>query len=276
MTTPRKLCTYLAAALGLTLLTAALRIAALLSSFDAIGYFSAGPLPTLLYCLVALAVAGSLSVFWLFRGDTLTPPLAPRETPLFSLVGSAMALFAFAFALIATVTGIGKLEAPTAVSVITVLLLAAGIFYFAAPLFGARFPREATVLCGYGAILATVFLLIVTYFDRYTQMNAPHKVGLHMALVCAALYLLYEVRELLQKPLPRLSLLFSALGLFFCGVVGISDTVAYLLGIFTDPLYLPADLLCLSLFLYIGVRAAERLLSLSKHESEEETATPAE
>ena len=107
-------------------------------------------------------------------------------------------------------------------------------------------------LLGYALLLALILLMVVTYFDRYTQMNAPHKLSQHMCILAALLALLCELRALIGRRTPQHALPFSAFAAFLCITVGVSNTLAFALGSYEDITYLLFDLLLLTL----GIRFA--------------------
>ena len=159
---------------------------------------------------------------------------------------------------------------------VSAVILVLAAIYLIAPFFGARLPKDTLLLCGYGAALAPIFVLIDTYFDLFTQMNAPHKLGIHFALIACALYFLYEVRLPLGRPLPRVLLYFSATAFFFCTTVGISDLFAYACGFYDDFALLKADIFCLAAAAYIGARTAARVPALRRgRDGESEAVTAA-
>ena len=112
------------------------------------------------------------------------------------------------------------------------------------------------VLLGYTLLLALMLVMALTYFDRYTQMNAPHKVSQHLSILAALLALLAELRVMLGKAPCKKMLPWAALAGFACATVGLSNTVAFALGAYTDITYLLFDLLLLSLSLHFAAACA--------------------
>ena len=64
----------------------------------------------------------------------------------------------------------------------------------------------------------------------------------------------FEVRALLGKDRPTVRIATAALATFFAATVGLSNTIAFAAGIYTDLTYLFPDLLCLALAVYFGAR----------------------
>lgn len=65
--------------------------------------------------------------------------------------------------------------------------------------------KHATTLAGLGlfALLACLLLDACLYFDVSVEMNAPIKLLLQIAVLCAMIYYTGELRYLLGKPMPR-------------------------------------------------------------------------
>lgn len=249
--TPRA---YLWGATALALLTALLRGLSLALAFDPHGgYFTHDALP-LLYRITALLSLVALALFpLLFLKDKVACPRAPlSHAGVCGAALSAMLLF------LNFIGGCALQSAtlPALLWLVGLLALLLSIVYFIlqTPLLKAGVNTHATL--GSVTILALACLIAFTYFDVATPMNAPHKMDLHAALLGVILYLLHELRAKAGIGRPLLQCTFGGIALFLCASVGLSDTVAYLTGTFTAPLYLAEDLLLLPLAVYIGARLA--------------------
>lgn len=250
---------FLAVAL-LTLLSAVLRTVAVCAFLDAnIGYFESGaPAVILSFAALALAVLFAAALPFLIKKEN-APAALPAPT-LGVMTGAAItALLSLANA-IYLFTARGESESPTLYLVAAIVLFAAAAYF----LLQFRAPTEATVLSGYGAILAAALLLSVTYFDRYTQMNAPHKISLHVTMLSFMLYLLFELRFLLFRAMPRVFLAALAACFTLSATFGISNVAGFLCGSYDNTAYLMQDLLSLGFAVYTGARAA----SLAIHSTE--------
>ena len=230
------------------------RTLALFLAFDAeIGYYVTGaPLAIILYITEGLSVALAALLFFLSKKQAA--PVRPNALPVAVGAGaSAFLTLACACMLLAT---IGKSPAPRALVFLAAICAAIGTGYFAchaiAP--SRRVQTETTAIFGFLAILALALFLAVIYFDRYTQMNAPHKVALHACFLSAMLAILMEIRVSLGKGGEHARAAFTAFAAMLCAAVGISDTVAFCAGIYHDVFYLLFDLLFLALAAYFGAR----------------------
>lgn len=247
---------YLIGVGALTLIALLLRTLALLLCFDSdIGYFSGGFLVYALYAVEALAVIGSFSLLFFIRKGELPVTRAPLSKA--GLVGTALCALSFAAATVFLLTRVDTLPSPVIFTTLAAICSGFGAAYFTLLFLG---KADKAPMLGYGVILAAALLLSVTYFDRYTQMNAPHKVGLHLCLLAMMAFMLYELRAMIGRALPRALSVTSAICFFFCAVVGVSDIIAFIAGIYTDFLYFIIDLLATGFALYIGSRAVGDLM----------------
>lgn len=248
--TPRA---YLFGSAFLALLTAILRALSLTLAFDpASGYFTHGALPVV-YRIVAILSLTALAAFPLiaFRGK-----LAAKRAPL-SRVGEGGAALSAIFLFTNFICGctIKSETLPALLWLVGLLSLLAAIIYFIVQTPFVKASINTTAVLGSLTILSLACLIAFTYFDVTTPMNAPHKLDQHVALLAVILYLLYELRAKVEIGRPLLLATFSGVAFFLTVSVGLSDTVAYLAGAFTSPLYLAEDLLLLALAVYIGARA---------------------
>ena len=242
----------------LAILVTAVRTLALFLAFDAgIGYFVPGKWPVIfLYISEGFAVALAALLFFLSekKADEAAPAALSPALPVTVGAGaSALLMLACACALLVT---IGQNPAPRALVFLAVICAAVGAGYFVCHVIAPfrRVQAETAAVFGFLAIPALAMFLAVTYFDRYTQMNAPHKVALQCCFLAAMLALLMEIRVSLGKGGDRARAAFTAFAALLCAAVGISDTVAFLAGRYHDVLYLLFDLLCVALAVYCGAR----------------------
>lgn len=246
----------------LTVLAVALRTISLFASMDPIGYFQKGSVPVVLfYVVIALAALVCVALFFLIiKEDTV------REPPtLFSIrfIGAAIAAITFAVTAIFLILRATALPTPTPLNFMTAASLLCGAVYFASRLTAAK--PQTTVLWGYGTILSTALSLILTYFDRYTQMNAPHKLSFHVCMLLSMLALLLEQRDLLERPLPRLCVVFTCFAAIFCTATALPSILAFAGGVFDDPIYLFFDIMTLGLAAYFVTKCASYALSPIPH-----------
>lgn len=249
---------------ALTLITTALHTLALLTAMDTIGYFqSSAASATLFYACIGLGIL-VCAAFLLTPNENIA-----RETqalPLPRFVGAAMAAAAAGATAAFLISRSTALPTPALLNLITAISLICAAAYFALRLKASR--TDTTVLCGYGAILAATLSLISTYFDRYTQMNAPHKLFFHICMLAVMFALLLEQRDLLGRPLPRLCVASTALAAFLCTAFSLPAIIAFSAGVYNDPMYLFFDILALGFAVYFGTKCAHYALAPKKEVSQ--------
>lgn len=240
----------------LTLLTLILRALALTLTFDAeIGYFTDRALPVVVHALEAITLIGCFAPLLLFGKEDLPVDRTPLSTV--GRVAACITAICFVATAIYLLPNLTALPAPTILVLLAVAFLIVGACYF---LLQARGQASTAALCGYGVIFAAVLLLSVTYFDRYTQMNAPHKVSLHLAMLSIMVCMLFEIRTLIGCPKPRGLAVTSAICFFCTAVYGGSNLIAFVVGTYANALYLMGDLVSLGFAVYLACRTVGDLL----------------
>ncbi|MBR2010636.1 MAG: hypothetical protein IKA06_02665 [Clostridia bacterium] len=243
---------YIGAAL-LALITAVLRALSLTLAFDrASGYFTKGALPVLFRVFWGCALL-ALVLFPILALRGCISEKRSANTP-FSTCGAGLCALLLFLNFICSCT-LQSTMLPTALWLVGLLALLLGVVYFIlqTPLLKAGAGTHAVL--GSVTILAFACLIAFTYFDISTPMNAPHKTDLHITLLATMLYFLYELRAKADISRPLALSACGAIAFFLTTVVGLSDTVAYLAGAFTNPVYFAQDLLLLALAVYIGARS---------------------
>lgn len=253
---------YLGAVGGATLLALLLRTLALFFDYDAIGYFGGGALSIITAILQALTVIGCIAYAILTKEEKRPFPAVTSSADRWLSAVAACFFFAIAILLL--------LRAPTpghtAFAILAGLSLLIGAVYFVLQFLGLR---GALSLCAVGAILATVFFVMLTYFDLYTPMNAPRKISLHLSLLICALFLLYELRAAVATPMPRVHATVSAV----CVAIALSmsgSNLIYSLACDRNGLYLLGDVLCLMIGLVAVFRLAGTLRAAPQDAKQED------
>lgn len=251
----------LAATLGLSLLAAVLRSLAFVTTFDrAVGYFDRGIIPTLLYIVIVLALAGILIFAVACRRNALNLPSPARKQRSLLLSIAAGALGAvLAFAGVWDVLAFASGASPLVL--VRGLAAALAIPYF---LF---YTNKRTLSFGLAAHLYCLLLLVAEYFDRYVPMNSPVKTMQQFALVTLMLYLVCEMYTAMGTVRPIRTAVFGLLSVFLCITGGISCIVAGIAGDILSRDYLIGAIVLLALGLY----TAAGLHTAASHSHSDET-----
>ncbi len=116
---------------------------------------------------------------------------------------------------------------------------------------------EGHALFGFAVPAASAVFIATTYFDLDISMNAPIKLLFHLSMIFFMLWLVYELRVQLKKPMSRLYFAFGIVAMFFSGVASLPWIIAGIAGILKEPVY-PAytfyNLVSFAVFCYITVR----------------------
>lgn len=261
----RNLRVFYMGTLLLTVAAAVLRTLALARALNReSGYFMANQvLPTVLAIVLGIGIAYAL-LFPLLLRDRVPTVHAPRSTPSQIAAGLCAALSLVAFA--GACTAKKSVPVPTLLWLVGIFMLLAAAVYFLTktPLCPISTMGEAVL--GSLTLIGIACLIAVTYFDIATPMNAPGKTHLHLALLSLMLYLLYELRDAVGAPLPRMRTAFGALAFFLAAAVGFSDTAAAIAGVSRSFIYLSQDFLLIGLALYIATRGVADLSATSNTE----------
>ena len=240
------------------LLIVILRTVAFFTAFDpAIGYFSKGALPIIIYISEGLALLDAFAPLLLFKKEELSPT-RERATPLGLAASAAVAALLAVIACylpvraISLINALDMVTAPSTLMFLATALALPAAAYFLLPVLGK--PQQATIF-GYAVIPVAILLLSATYFDLHVQMNAPHKVSIHLALLAVMLFVLYEIRAAIGRGQPRALLSLSAVCFLFSTAAGLPNLIAFVAGKLSDPLYLLCDLFTIAISLYVAARA---------------------
>lgn len=268
------LCVSFLSAAALAVVACILRTLSLFLAFDSDpGYFRSGALlPILYYALAAVSILWFFSFLFRVGKSGPVPEFPAPEAPL--LCGRAVCAATFAATAVLLILTASSQAAPTVVPFLSGLFLLAGCAYFLLPIFG-KTDGAAPLLCGYAVIFGAVLLLCTTYFDRFTPMNAPHKVGGHLALLSLMLAALMELRAKIGRRTPRIAAVLHMTAFFLCFTVGLSGLIAFAGGVYNDLTYLLADLLLFAFSLYLAAKNAGVFFPAPTVQTAEPTTGPA-
>ena len=247
---------FLIITIAAALTSALLRSLALCFSFEG-NYFTNAPLSILqkVFTVVALAALILLPLIATWRAPVLATE--PKDHAPFTKLGAALAAISLFLCFISACTANSSLSLPVMIIAIAFPSLLGGIVYFI--LHFLRGSTSATVRVAFGSVLllALAALVCLTYFDIGTQMNAPHKISQHVALLSVMLWLLYDMRAAAGSPRPRMQAALTPAAIFLCLSYGVSNMIGYIAGKYTSSLFLATDLFLLVLVPYMVARTKE-------------------
>ena len=97
--------------------------------------------------------------------------------------------------------------------------------------------NERHALFGFSVPIAVAIYLSISYFDLSVSMNAPIKLLTQLSLIFFMIWMLYELRVPLNKPMPRLYFAFGIIALFFAGAASVPYIIGIVAGIIKAPAY---------------------------------------
>ena len=249
-----------------TVVACTLRTVSFFVSFDAdVGYFHpASPLVILTVVCILLSVALCAAISFLINNKGASEELSSLPAPRF--VAAALCAILLCIAAFYLLIRASKVPAPALLVLLTAFALLAAAAYFLLRLFDKR--TTAAVVLGFFTILAAALSLATTYFDRYTPMNAPHKLSLHLCMLAIMFAVLYELRALLGRPMLRACTAATAIAASLCSTYALSNIIAFLGGVYHDLTYFFFDLITLGFAAYFVTKCVQ-LAALPNAESTE-------
>jgi hypothetical protein len=248
---------YYPAAIAVTLLAVALRIAACLVDLNfSTGYFEG---KTLIYFANTVCILGVIfALTYLFKADKAVDYLASFKTPATYVSSGIVFCAALFFILNLSLTGASALPAqsPIAGSIrtaISILGIPALIYLilngFVTSVFSTA--RATTGIC-WIALLSLYAAYL--YFDTEMPLNAPNKIIDQMALLFCALFFLYEIRISLSRGKWRAYVAFGMIGAMLSLYSSVPSIAVFFIRGQAISLSIYENVLTLALAIFISAR----------------------
>ena len=248
---------FMLGAFLLTLCGIILRIVNISLFYDAdIGYFKKAPLPSVMYVFFLLVVvAFAVACVVLEKKELLKTDF---NNPLyFKILMVICAIGSFSAAM--TVISSGNLGTAN----LLLVLAALGSAVYFALYFAKKLSSLNTLLALFPAF-ACLMILGLTYFDVYTQMNAPHKVLIHLASIACMFGSLSEARAIAEGNKRRMYFFSLSLAIFFTGVSSVPTVILYFSNSF-EYSYIDYDCILLVFFVYFVARGVTHCIKSRKN-----------
>lgn len=230
-------------------------------------YFaSSSPLPILaVACALLGAACGTLAAYKTNCADLEKEPFSASALP--------SHLSAVGFLAVAVLFAQKSLtQANTLTSLITLVSLVAAVYAFLSAFsVVARKSRTLLALLGFAAVLSCILANAYYYFDATMEMNAPFKVSLQTALLCASLYFTGEIRFHLKRKQPRFFLVLATWTVALGALSAPAIPIAFLIGRMDRADYAVGALSVLLLAVSAGMRM-HALLHPQRFDNEDEDA----
>ncbi len=198
-------------ALGLLAMTVILQVIALWQDYEAdANYYRNGAVwPVLSVLSAVLASVSALVATFLTPAPVLA--VSPIKSGILDLITASLASAGFVVTALLILLKNGIKGVPPILSLLLLIAAAYPILCRIAKTALGKLP----VYSGFAAVFATILLNGYLYFDQTVEMNAPMKVGAHVALLFLMLTVTEELRYLLGIAKPRLYLILASCALAF-------------------------------------------------------------
>lgn len=229
-----------------------LRTVSFIFFFDEdIGYFMSGAVLPIIFNILLFAAAVFFTVFSLLklRGEPVAY-CAPTSSDKAIFILCAILTVALAISdLLSAING-------DAMGLLFMLLSAMSALFFIFDLL--KFKNVSKIELSILIFIRVTFMLAMSYFDQTVQMNSPDKVLFGLACIFAMLFIVNEMKILVNNTRPAIYYLSSALAILFCASSSVPSIVACCIG------KLPMDGLFFEyiILLAIAIYCVDRLLNV--------------
>lgn len=206
-------------------LSAALLIATLilcaitsLTFYDAeIGYYRTGALTTVLYIFTAATVLCSIAGIFLFRKKPILTAVENSKCRIISIIPACGFIF---FAILNTLNIFSSLKDPK-IYIFESLTALIAFAYFFINAIGIDLNKSIKAILGMVSVVPFVLIFAQAYFDYTTSINSPSKLYLMFSAVLFIMYIINEVRYILDKPYYGFYLAVSLSSSLLCSLYGL-------------------------------------------------------
>ncbi len=211
---------YSLSALILAVLLTALRLFALIFSFDhEVAYFNQDFLPIFFRSLTIAAAAWCLTALVLIPKGCITAQKSPSIAS--AGISTSSAVLFILSGLMLALNGIG----------VGILLILGGMY----PLCRLFAPEKISICAGMLLTLSLAAIILIFHFDMYVPINSPLKNAVFLSVLTGALFLVSELRFLFGDGMPRFFLSMKLICPIFCLPTAVGNLFLY----FSDKTPLP-------------------------------------
>ncbi|HHT53632.1 MAG TPA: hypothetical protein GX011_01680 [Clostridiales bacterium] len=261
-----KIKVYIYSSLFLTLICTLLYGAAYLLSFEPdIGYFkSTALLPVISGALTVASLGFIFSAFVTIPKGAIPASRVPYgHASRLAASGCALGFLGYtAFRLL--ILG-GEPAVSPRLTLFCLILGALSPLYFLPVALGTKKTPGGRVLAGFIPIFWAVITMSEAYTNKYVAMNSPIKVSFMMATLVVMLFMLYELRYLLERGFPRAFLVFTLAGILVLSVFALPTLTLAAARIYVLKTFAAAGVVCLLLGLYMSARLYDFFVFVRLH-----------
>ncbi len=219
---------------------------------DEIGYFQDALLPKILTVLCVVGAVFFLSSCFLIKKDTVCSD--GKEDNVILKIASCLCIIACIAYFSISVFSTSLVASGFVFDLLSKLSVLMAVAYFAINLFTSDGARITQTVLGFGLIYFSIYVIAITYFDIYVQLNSPDKIMIHLALIAAMLFFVGEFRCFVGIQKRKFYLFDTSLSVFFTGIASIPSLIKGLSGGIEAYKYFAYDIVVLSFFMYSSAR----------------------
>ena len=186
----------------------------------------------------------------------------PRTTPV--TVSSVLCALVFAaVGIILILCSIGSLSFFTGIkrgalsSICGICCIACAVYFIANCLVAPDENNVKHTLSGFFLPISTTLLIAISYFDHSVSMNAPIKAMFHLSSISFMIWILYELRAMIGKQMPRAYFASGLCTMLLSGIASLPYIVYAIGGGLGDPVYptyIIYNVVSFAIFVYSTVR----------------------
>ena len=241
--------------IALSLVCAVICAAATLLFYDYVpGYFKMGATTVVLYIAIAIAIVFAISATLIPKKDfKLASPTSRESYPLISIIPAC----AFIYYAISLTPAAFQGSSKSSEYLLRITLAALSFAYFFISAMEISLDKSILTVLGLASIASPILIAVKSYFDYTTVMNGPEKLFMQFGTIFFALFIINEVRFILDRSYPRFYICIASLSSVFC-ITSATNKICILA---KNPTFVTNESLSLAvLLLALGVYSALRLI----------------
>lgn len=263
-TCARPLRVFCSALFALTLVGIVLRTLNLTLFYESdIGYYTTDAALPVIMNIFLLAVFAAIGICAIIIPKK---PYMTSGTECNIAVRLSSVLSALGFIALAVCALLGYIDKGSGLGYVLIVSALVAAVYFLLTALGRL--NNTTALISIAIIAALVYILAVSYFDVFVQMNAPNKMLTHLACLASMMFFVYEARAVTGEKKAKLYVFSLSCALFFTGIASFPAIIAYLSGslgkYFINVNYVAFDIFFAVLFVYYAVRFVTLMITADR------------
>ena len=218
------------------------------------GYFKMGATTVILYIAIAIAIVFAISATVILKKDfKLASPTSRESHPLISIIPAC----AFIYYTISLTPAAFSGSSKPSTYFLQIALAIISFAYFFISAVEISIDKSILTVLGLASIASPILIAVKSYFDYTTVMNGPEKLFMQFGMIFFALFIINEVRFVLDRSYPRFYICIASLSSVFC-ITSAANKICILA---KNPTFVTNESLSLAVILLaFGVYSALRLI----------------